>query len=314
MEARLMEARATPLVSVVLPTYNRRTALLEAIASVRAQSFADLEILVCDDGSTDGSREAVQALASADARIRWIQGEHSGLPGSNRNRGIRAARGEWIAFQDSDDLWLPEKLAKQLRVLRAAPQAAFIYCYAAELRADGARRRMTPFRVQREGRMFETLLFYSLVQTPTVLVRRDLLARAGAFDEGMRLTIGEDYELYLRLAAQTEFHFVAEELVLCRASPDSISADLLNGIEQVERVLKSALERERVRADLAARVLARLELRRYKQHLLRNAPKNLRLPHLHAALAKEPGNARARALLLAEKLGAAALVRVLARD
>lgn len=303
----------SPRVSAVLPTYNRRALLLEAIGSVQNQTFGDLEILVCDDGSTDGSREAVQALAGTDARIRWIEGGHSGLPGVNRNRGIRAARGEWIAFQDSDDLWLPGKLERQLAVLREAPEAAFIYGYAVDLRPDGARRRMTPFRVQRSGRMFQTLLLYSLVQTPTVLVRRELLERAGLFDERMRLTVAEDYELYLRLAALAPFHFVAEDLVHCRAQPDSISADLLGGIDQVERVVRAAIERERVGADLAARALARLDLRRYKQHLLRRAPKHERLRHLRAALAGEPANRLAGALLLAEKLGAAGLVRAVAR-
>jgi glycosyltransferase involved in cell wall biosynthesis len=303
----------TPLVSVVLPTYNRKAVLLEAIASVRAQSVTDLEILVCDDGSTDGSREAVLALAAADARIQWLQGEHSGLPGTNRNRGIRAARGEWIAFQDSDDLWLPHKLATQLAVLRAAPEAAFIYSYAAELRPDGSTRRMTPFRVQRDGQMLETLLFYSLIQTPTVLVRRALLERAGPFDESLRLTIGEDYELFLRLAALTPFHFVAEELVHCRSQPDSISADLLDGIDQVERVLRAAMAREKIDARLAAHVQAKLDLRRYKQHLLQGAPKDIRMPHLHAAREKAP-NALSNALLLAENLGLSGLVRVFARS
>lgn len=160
--------------------------------------------------------------------------------------------------------------------------------------------------------MFETLLFYSLVQTPTVLVRRDLLERCGPFDERMRLTIAEDYELFLRLAAATPFHFVAEELVLCRAQADSISADLLDGIDQVERVLKAAIERERVGAGLAARTLSRLDLRRYKQHLLRGSRKDLRLPHLRAALEKEPGNRLAKLLLLAETLGFSGLVRAFA--
>ena len=304
----------SPRVSVVLPTYNRRALLLEAIGSVQNQTVGDLEILVCDDGSSDGSREAVEAIARTDARIRWIQGEHGGLPGVNRNRGIRAARGEWIAFQDSDDLWLPGKLDRQLAVLREAPEAAFIYGYAVDLAADGARRRMTPFRVQRSGRMFETLLLHSLVQTPTVLVRRELLERAGLFDERMRLTVAEDYELYLRLAALAPFHFIAEDLVHCRAQPGGLSADVLEGIDQVERVVKAAIERERVGQALAARALASLDLRRYKQLLLRAAPKDVRLRHLRAALARDQGYALTRALLLAEQLGLAGLVRILSRS
>lgn len=301
-------------VSVVIPTHDRRTVLLESIASVQAQTWRNLEILVCDDGSTDGSRNAVQALMEKDSRIRWIQGEHSGFPGLNRNRGIRAAKGEWIAFQDSDDLWLPEKIERQMQVLRAAPDAGFIYCYAAALLADGSRRRMTPFRVAREGRMFETLLFYSLVQTPTVLVRRSLLERVGLFDETMGLTIAEDYELYLRIAAEAPFRFVPEDLVLCRSQPDSISADLLDGIDQVERVLRSAIERQRVAGELAARALAKLDLRRYKQHLLQGSPQRARVELLRRARQQHPGYRLATALLLAEALGCAGLVRTFVRS
>jgi len=303
-----------PRVSVVIPTHNRRNLLVESIASVQAQTRRDLEILGCDDGSADGSREAVQELMEHDPRIRWIQGEHTGFPGVARNRGIRAATGEWVAFQDSDDLWLPEKIERQLRILRSAPEAGFIYCYAVALGPAGEKRRMTPFRVPRDGRMFETLLFHSIVQTPTVMVRRDLLQRVGLFDEQMRLTVAEDYELYLRLAAEAPFHFLAEDLVVCRSQPDSISADLLDGIDQVERVLRSVIERRRVPANLAAPALARLDLRRYKQHLLHSSRKDVRMGHIHAALGKDPGNRLANGLLLAEKLGCAGLVRILARS
>jgi glycosyltransferase involved in cell wall biosynthesis len=309
-----MATDVTPRVSVVIPTYNRKALLLEAIASAAQQTFRDLEILVCDDGSTDGSREAAQPLLAADTRIRWIQGEHSGLPGTSRNRGIRAARGEWIAFLDSDDLWVPDKVETQLHALQAAPAAGFIYGYAAALQADGSKQRMTPFQVQRQGQMFDTLLLYSLIQTSTVMVRRDLLERAGPFDESMRLTIGEDYELFLRLAAQTEFLFVASDIVVYRTQPDSISADVLDGIDQVERVLTSVIERQRVPADRAAQALAKLDLRRYKQRLLLHFAQAARIGHLHAALEKQPGNLLAKALLLAEKLGCAGLVRILARS
>jgi len=307
-----MEGDVTVRVSVVIPTYNRKDLLLQAIASVTQQGYPDLEILVCDDGSTDGSREALQPLLAADARIRWIEGEHSGLPGTARNRGIRAARGEWIAFLDSDDLWLPGKLLAQLQAADASPDAGFIYSYAAALQPDGSRRRMTPFDVPRQGRIFDTLLFYSFIQTSTVLVRRDLLERAGMFDESMRLTIGEDYELFLRLASQTDFLSIEEDLVLYRTQPDSISADLLNGIDQVERVLRSVIVQQRVPTGLAAQSLAKLDLRRYKQHLLLRSPTPVRTMHLFAALKKVPDYRLANLLLLAERLGCAGLVRFFA--
>lgn len=291
-----------PRVSVIIPTYNRRAVLLESIASVQQQTFSDLEILVCDDGSTDGSREAVQAIAAADGRVRWIAGGHCGFPGTVRNRGIRAARGEWIAFQDSDDLWIATKLEKQLAVLNAAPEAQFIYSHAAALRPDGSRIRMTPFRIRRQGRVFETLLMYSVVHAQTVLVRRSLLERVGLFNEDMQLRIAEDYELFLRLAAETPFHFVEEELVLYRTQADSISADLFDGIDQFERVLKAVIARFRVPDAIACEALCRIELRRYKHHLLRNYPRNVRMQDLRAALEKCPRSALARVLQATEAL------------
>ena len=291
-----------PRVSVVIPTYNRKAVLLESIASVQRQTFGDLEILVCDDGSSDGSREAVLAVAAADGRVRWVAGEHCGSPGPVRNRGIRAAAGEWIAFQDSDDLWIPEKLEKQLAVLRTAPDAQFIYAHAAALLPDGSRVRMTPFRIPRQGRIFETLLMYSVVHPQTMVVKRSLLDQVGHFNEGMGLRIVEDYELVLRLAAAVPFHFVDEDLVLYRTQADSISADLFGSIDEYEQVLKAIIPKFRVPEATAREALCRLELRRYKHHLLRNYPRDTRLRDLRTALARRPDSPSARLLLLLESL------------
>lgn len=301
-----------PRVSVVVPTYNRKALLLESIASVQAQTFTDLEILVCDDGSADDSGEAVVMLAAADARIRFLPGAHCGCPGAVRNRGMRAARGEWIAFQDSDDLWLPDKLERQLALAAREPEARFIYSYAAALHRDGTRTRMTPFRVPRAGRVFETFLFYSIIATPTVLVDRGLAFAAGLFDEEMALTVAEDYEFFLRLAARVPFHFIPEELVLCRLQPDSVSRDTLGGLDQVERVLEATIRRFNVPAPLAARALSKIDVRRYKQHLLKGQGRDVRIADLARALRKDPRNRLARALLLAEQARCAPLIRAVA--
>ena len=298
-----------PLVSVVIPTYNRCDLLVEAIGSVQRQTVRDLEILVCDDGSSDGSAAAVETLARSDERVRWLPGERSGFPGIVRNRGIRAARGEWIAFQDSDDLWLPHKLERQLGLQRSAPGAQFIYSHAAALWPSGATQRMTPFRIRRSGRVFETFLLYSVVHTPTVLVRRALLERAGLFDERMPLRVGEDYELYLRLAAEVPFHFVDEDLVHCRAQGDSVSADLFYGIDQFQRVLEAVIARHRVPPRLAAEALCRIELRRYKHHLLREYPAEVRRRDLRAAWRRRPGHPLALALAATEALGCSSALR-----
>jgi glycosyltransferase involved in cell wall biosynthesis len=298
-----------PRVSVVIPTYNRKAVLCDAIASVQRQTLPVEEILVCDDGSTDGSREAVEAIAAADARVRWIAGEHTGFPGAVKNRGLRLARGDWIAFQDSDDLWLAHKNEVQFRVLQRAPGAQFIYCHAAELFPGGRTSRMTPFNIRREGRVFDTFLMWSVVQTPTVLVRRDLIQRCGGFDEAMRLRIAQDYECWMRIAAEVPFYFVDEELVHCRLQADSTSADLFGGIDEFERALQSLIARFHVSDALAREALCRIELRRYKHHLLRNYPRDARLRDLRGALAKRPAHPLGLALLASERLGLSALLR-----
>lgn len=105
-------------VSVIIPTWNRAAAVVEAVGDVLRQTETDLEVLVCDDGSTDDTRSRLAAIA--DPRLVWLDGPRSGCPAAPRNRGIGRARGEWIAFLDSDDRWLPTKLARQLEVARAA--------------------------------------------------------------------------------------------------------------------------------------------------------------------------------------------------
>src|ERR1043166_1854397 len=114
---------AGPLVSVVLPTYNRAHTLARAVRSVLAQSHRHLEIVVVDDGSTDATVALVQKLALEDPRVRLVQQANRG-PAAARNTGVRQARGEFVAFQDSDDEWLVEKLERQLAALERSPGSA----------------------------------------------------------------------------------------------------------------------------------------------------------------------------------------------
>jgi len=111
-------------VSVVIPTWNRADRLVEAIRSALEQSAPVLEVLICDDGSTDDSAERVATLAAVDPRVRWLPGARGGRPAIPRNRGIAASRGEWLAFLDSDDTWLPGKLEAQLAAARGQGCAA----------------------------------------------------------------------------------------------------------------------------------------------------------------------------------------------
>ncbi len=184
-----------PEVTVVLPTFNRADMILDAIRSVQAQTFQDWEIVVVDDGSTDNTREIIQALA--DPRIRYVYQENKGLPGA-RNTGIRNARAELIAFLDSDDAFLPEKLSWQVNMMKTQSDLGLV---AGDVFFTDAH--LTPLFEARAWESQPTLTLKDWVLgcpiiVSATMVRRGWLEKAGLFDETMRYV--EDWDLWLRLS------------------------------------------------------------------------------------------------------------------
>ena len=183
-----------PRVSVVLPTYNRERWLPEAIASVQSQTFADWELLIVDDGSTDGSVERVPR----DTRIRIIAREHSGHLATVRQAGVTASTGEFVAFLDSDDRWHADKLALQLAALDRRPDCGWCHGPTQVIDPDGARVRGAPFWKPREGDVLPDMIEGEVgIALQSVLVRQPLAVRVG-FDR--RLPFGEDFDFVLNLA------------------------------------------------------------------------------------------------------------------
>ena len=214
----------TPQVSCIIATYNRRDRLLRAIESVQVQDGVALEILVCDDGSTDDTAAAVGALD--DPRIRFIAGPHTGLPGAVRNRGIAVARGEWLAFLDDDDVWRRGKLRAQIDLMRetgllaATTNAALIEN--GEILPDPYLRDM-PDR----GRIpFDTLVDFNCVVGASAVFHRSLLARVRGFADTPGFGTHEDYALWLRVATFTDFVYLDERMLIYNVdSPDSVRRD-----------------------------------------------------------------------------------------
>lgn len=208
-----MQESYFPLVSVVIPTYNRATILEYAIGSVLSQTLSDLECIVVDDGSTDQTTQVMARFQ--DPRLRFIRLPANKGVSHARNIGIQAARGELIAFLDSDDTWLPPKLERQIARMRETtdPDMTVVYCLCC--RHDGQTDRMTPHRTLIcEGEVFEQLVTGGHPPTPSVfLVKRASLWAIGGFDE--YLNYAEDYDLWLRLAeAHNHFGAVNEMLVI----------------------------------------------------------------------------------------------------
>ncbi|HVP10337.1 MAG TPA: glycosyltransferase [Phycisphaerae bacterium] len=205
-----------PAVSIIIPTYNRVRLLREALDSVSRQTFRDFEVIVVDDGST----ENVAAVAADHPTRPTVLRQQRKGPAAARNRGIQAARGAILAFLDSDDLWLPEKLERFIAALNAAPGVRIFYGPMAPITEDG---RPVPGRSKpcRGGRITEHLFCSSFVHVPTVVCRKDVLLQAKCFDES--LPVCEDYDLWLRLSVKETFGLIEEPLALRRLHGDRLS-------------------------------------------------------------------------------------------
>lgn len=229
-EGRSMRAR--PRVSVIIPAWNRREILRMSVESVLRQTFTDFELIVVDDGSTDGTMEAISDIR--DPRLRRLAHETNRGVSAARNTGIRSAVGEWIAFNDSDDEWLPLKLEKQMtRLNQSGPEV--VACYTGLLHIERSDRcdgrtftRYFPDAAVRvvEGNLHMIMLssFVPVVFTQTFITRRKELITVGGFDENMLAL--EDLDCFLRLAKRGPFVFIDEPLVSRNLSGNSLSHDL----------------------------------------------------------------------------------------
>jgi len=207
-----------PLVSIVLPAFNRAGYLQSAIESVLAQSLTSWEMIVADDGSGPEAAEYLRGLGDPRIRVLWL--DHSGNPSIARNAALRDARGTYVAFLDSDDLWAPNKLEAQTAALRACGQCHWSFTNVDWIDAAGGLMRPREIFVPHKGRIVEALLtIEAYVALPTVLVERRLLDEAGLFDEELRF--GEDYDLWLRLATRSDVAAMTDKLTRVRLHADN---------------------------------------------------------------------------------------------
>ncbi len=205
---------ARPGLSVIIPTYNRAPLVPEAVASVLAQTWQDFEVLVVDDASGDGTAAALAAFGS---RIRVLRSPSRLGVAAARNLGISAAQGQWLAFLDSDDLWRPEKLARQMAYLEAHPEV--VLCQTEE---TWERRGLKVNQPRSHGKIGGWIFFPSLerclVSPSAVILHRTLFQKHGGFDEN--LPAAEDYDLWLRLSWRCQIGLVPEALVIKRGGRD----------------------------------------------------------------------------------------------
>jgi glycosyltransferase involved in cell wall biosynthesis len=226
------------LVSVIIPTYNRAWILKEAIDSVLVQDFVDYELIVVDDGSTDDTPDILSAYGRA---IRVLRQSNKGVSAA-RNRGIRASSGGLIAFLDSDDLWLPQKLSRQVDFFATHPQAMICQTEEQWIR-NGARVNPKTRHQKFSGMIFERSLKLCLVSPSAVMLRRSLLDTVGIFDEG--LPACEDYDLWLRVSCRYPVYLIDTALIVKRGGHD----DQLSRAPGLDKFRIRALQKI-VRSDL----------------------------------------------------------------
>jgi glycosyltransferase involved in cell wall biosynthesis len=229
-----------PKVSVILPVYNREASIGRAVRSVLLQTYRFFELIVVDDGSTDGTRRILDRFGSA---IRVVEQPHSGAYAA-RNHGARQARAELLAFADSDDAWLPHLLAREVPLMQR-PEVGLVFgdaVHATTPKAGAARKGLTCFKVSRprRGRVAAQFAWANFVPTCTTLVRRRCFEEVGGFSEAS--AISSDYLTWYRIALRYELDYVEEVVAEYTVHAAGISYDLGRAVEARLRLFSRELE------------------------------------------------------------------------
>ncbi len=206
-----------PNVSVIIHTYNNEKFIVETIESVLNQTYRDYEIIVVDDGSVDGTHDALLPYMQ---QIRYHYKENGGIA-SAKNTGIRLSQTEFIAFLDHDDLWAPDKLKLQMECFNENPQVGLVYAKYTSFR-DGKELRTKPEKGY-SGWIFKELLSKSFIQTSTVMVKKECLDAVGPYDESFSL--GDEYDMFLRISKKFQCGFIDKGLTRYRVHDTNASKD-----------------------------------------------------------------------------------------
>lgn len=240
-----------PLISVIIPVYNGKQTIKATIKSVLNQSFANLELIVINDGSQDSSLEVISNIK--DPRLKVFSYENSGVAIS-RNRGIKLSSGEFIAFLDADDLWTSDKLEAQLKALQVNPQAAVAFSWVDYINEFGDFLH-TGNHVTINGNAYKQMLVENVLENGSnPLVRRGALDKVGGFNQS--LTPAEDWDMWLRLAASYDFVTVPYPQILYRTLSNSGSSNVL----KMEKVASQLIEQAFNSAPLSLQYLKKKAL------------------------------------------------------
>lgn len=230
-------AASRPLISIITPTFNRERTITLAVESVLAQSYQHWELLIIDDGSVDGTREKLSSYLE-DGRIQYRFQDNQGQSVA-RNLGLQYAQGALICFLDSDDLWVPEKLERQVALMQAHPEVDVLH--SDEILIDEQGHELSRKNMRRySGRIARQMLVDNSVSINTVMARRECFDAMGGFSG--RYGVADDYDIWLRFSARYTFLYVPEYWGYYRVMPDQISSDKERRFAANENIVRDFIE------------------------------------------------------------------------
>jgi glycosyltransferase involved in cell wall biosynthesis len=233
---------STPKVSVVIPSYNRAEYIAATLDSVLAQTYTDFEIIFVDDGSADSTKTILEKYCKRDSRVKYIY-QNNSERAIARNAGMKQAQGDYICLVDSDDIWYPHKLERQIKVMEANPEAGFSYAAVNRIDFSGKHIQVAPRQQEGySGRVFDKLLMRNFIPSVTPMFRRELFDQAGA--QRTEFIPYEDWDFWLRLAKLTEFIHIKEPLGDYRIHPQQSVQNV-----KAEHIEKITLEILRTHID-----------------------------------------------------------------
>lgn len=275
MNKRLEDVMNTnPQIDVIIPTYNREKMIERAVRSVLEQSYDNINVIVVDDCSTDHTEQIVEKIG--DARIKFYKLPQNGGAGHARNEGVKLASAELIAFHDSDDVWRPEKLERQMDYWGKHPEFSMVYCPYLSHRSDGSLSQM-PYPGmpgELEGDIFYSLLVRNSIGAPTILLKKECFLECGGFDDSLRCL--EDWEFALRFAHKYLIGYVDEVLMDVYRTADSVSSEV-GGFFEARCRMVAAYRTELIKAGLFDQVVSDLFAKAECSGALENVKKMLLL-------------------------------------
>ena len=241
-----MATATDELVSVVIATYNMSSYLPQAVQSVLAQDYAQVDVQIVDDGSSDETAAVVRRWDD-EPRVQVHRQANLGQARA-KNQGIALSRGSFVAFLDADDIWLPHKLSRQMPLFQGRPRLGVVYSDYERMDAAGQPLPKGP-TIMHRGRISGALLIENFVSFPSAVVRRECLQHCGTFDES--LDMGIDYDLWLRLSAQYEFDYVSEATVRYRIWSGQMSRNYRRRYEAGMSIMRAFIDKHPGAVDAA---------------------------------------------------------------